>query len=304
MHIRGSKGEYPYDEGKNLLVMAVQYAYADDTGTHSGGTGGPAKFCSVLGYVASPRQWKAFRRDWKVALGDVCEFHAKEFFPRAAWRSSRNPYHGWSDYQAREFLNRLLKVIDTYALKPIGGAVDIAAYMSYPLEDRHYITGAVSYIHAAWNGADVVVREKLTQHQSSPDRPYAVVMPGIFVECLEGHNDKVWVTLDDQGTWEQRAKDYYDQYKEHASNGKRLIHFGFASSADELALQAADMYAYVWNAQLHGDLKSPDLIRAFEVLTRKKKNILVLTRSYLDRLAATRGQARDAAIARIREQLT
>lgn len=61
-------------------------------------------------------------------------------------------------------------------------------------------------------------------------------------------------------------------------------------------LQAADMYAYVWNRQLTGALNSEYLTRAFAVLTKKKKNIVVAGRRYFNGLISAGNRHRQAGI--------
>ena len=75
--LAGSRGPYPYHEGKHLIVAIDLYAYADESGIQ-----GSAPYCLMAGYIASPRRWKPFNAAWKATLEEygVPEFHAKDFF--------------------------------------------------------------------------------------------------------------------------------------------------------------------------------------------------------------------------------
>lgn len=280
VRVRGSRGDYPYDEGKHLIV-AVQFAYGDDSGTHQGPNG--ATHCLVAGYVASPRQWKLFRRDWRDALGNVEEFHAVEFFQRR--KSSGSPYRDWTDEQARMFLARLCVIIDKYALAPIGGAVKVSDFFAYSVEERRLLTGAVVLTNTHWHQGEFEVTQKTLEHMGSPNRPYFIVFPGFFVEAmLRSGDDQIHLVFDSQGDAEAHAKEHYDRFRKFAPGAERLSSITFASSKDELPLQAADLYAYTWHAKLSGRQLPPDLEMAFRVLTKKKPVVVVQGKDYLDKL--------------------
>ena len=116
MRLAGSRGEFPYDEGKHLIVIVEEFFYGDDAGTHS-----TAAYCLVGGYRASPRQWKKFRKEWQEALDDagVAEFHANVFFNRTVNKNPQeNPYLKWSEAKATAFRRCLLDIIHKRDIRP------------------------------------------------------------------------------------------------------------------------------------------------------------------------------------------
>ena len=118
----GSRGRYPYHEGKHLIVaLTEQFVYADESGTHVG-----AKHCLLGGYRASPRQWKKFDTDWQAILkGEGIDvFHSNVFFNRKVIKNPQeNPYLKWSDNRADNFLSGLLDVIVMRVVYPVGTSV-------------------------------------------------------------------------------------------------------------------------------------------------------------------------------------
>ena len=122
----GSKGDYPHDEGRHLIVVVKEFVYADEAGTHENAT-----YCLVAGYRASPRQWKKFKEEWQVALKDagVSVFHANVFFNRTINKDpEENAYLRWSAAKAEKFLQQLLDIIHKRQIHPVGCALHIPAF--------------------------------------------------------------------------------------------------------------------------------------------------------------------------------
>lgn len=288
MRLAGSRGEYPYHEGKHLIAM-VLHAYGDDSGTHR-----DAKFCLVLGYIGSPRQWKLFERDWRAALkmlpqieGKKPEFHAKEFFQRASWQSHDSPYHRWTERKADAFLTRLLDTIHRYRVEPIGGTANTQEFFAYSEDQRRYLTGAALITTTHWHENQLEIVDKLLEHQGAPSRPYFIVFPGFLLEAIRKSGNvgdcQVHVTLDRQPALEAKAGEVFDSFKKHCGlpEAVNLSDLIYAESQNKVGLQAADLYAYVWNRKLTGTM-TDQLLKAFKVLTKKKPNIIVAGKRYFD----------------------
>ena len=295
--LRGSSGDYPFHVGKHLLAM-VWFAYADDSGTHRDSV------CSVVaGYIGSPRQWKGMRRDWRQALGDIQEFHATDFFQPERWRSTKSPYHGWSDHRADSFLGSLLSVINQYGIIPIGGAVLTEAFFSYTAEDRVWLTGANLITMARMHEGEPEVIDKLAKHEGSPERPYFIIFPGFLVEALritsKKEKPRIHFYFDRQKDAEAHAKEAFDRFKERTSMPEKenLATITYAESVDEEGLQAADLYAYVWYRKLMNTM-NPRLERARRELSKKKSEIFIADKQYFDRMLAARDQHRAEGIRR------
>ncbi|MDP6372793.1 MAG: DUF3800 domain-containing protein [Vicinamibacterales bacterium] len=111
-------------------------AYCDESGIHD-----EAKFCVVVGFVASARNWQLFENRWANASGGV-DFHGKRFFARDKKGHRVKPYNGWSDERARDYLLGLVDVIQTAAfMTPIGAVVDVKAFFRLTEGERRFLTG-------------------------------------------------------------------------------------------------------------------------------------------------------------------
>ncbi len=63
-------------------------------------------------------------------------------------------------------------------------------------------------------------------------------------------------------------------------------------------IQAADLYAYLWNRNLIGKINTPHLERAFQRLTKKKPTMFVADKTFFDAMLARRNQHRAEGIRR------
>jgi len=220
------------------------------------------------------------------------EFHAKEFFQRARWQSHESPYYRWTEAKADAFLNRLLDTIHRHRVEPIGGAANTQDFFAYSEAQRRFLTGAalVTTTHPYGNQFEII--DKLLEHQGSPNRLYFVVFPGFLLEAIRKSGNlgdcQVHVTLDRQPALEAKAGEVFDSFKKYCGL-PQVANFGdliYAESQNKVGLQAADLYAYVWNRQLTGLSMTGQLSRAFQMLTRKKPNIMVADKKFFDSLLA------------------
>ena len=257
--------------------MAEWVAYGDETGTQAG-----SHYCALLGYVASPRQWKLFRRDWRTALGKVPEFHAIDFFQKKRWRSSKSPYHGWSEKKAKRFLDGLLRTINRYDLIPIGFAFHIEAFQALSLDERRRLTGAVrrNRIHPYRNTVEVT---STLVSSGAPEQPYFMGWHYLITEALNHSPPSVIVNFvfDSRLTIEARAHQTFDEIRSTGMPeiSKRLGLHSFGDSAKYEPLQAADLYAYVWNRALHWSLD--DLLKhALLKLVQKRDGMGIGDRNF------------------------
>jgi hypothetical protein len=277
-------------------------AYGDESGTQQG-----APFCLVLGYIASPRQWKLFRREWTGALSVLPEppndkqreFHAWEFFQRQAWESSRNPYHGWSDKKAADFLSDLLDAIHRYDLQPIGAAVNAADFFAYSEDQRRYLTGAALRLRTTWREDQFEVNERLLKHQSAPYRPYFVAFVGFLVDaiyaCSAAKEPEVQLSLDRKTESETRALEVFNSLKSTVPEAASLVSLTFEDSEKEQGLQAADLLAYAWYRELTSNVNST-LLRVLRSLTRKKAGIKAMNKKLFDSILEDAERDRNEAI--------
>ena len=276
--VRASKGDYPLDEGKHLIVAVEWTAYADESGTHEG-----SEYVSVLGYVASPSQWKKFRKDWRgITQGN--EFHGKEFFNPAAWRSSDSPYNGWTTRKAEKFIDRLVNTINRYRLCPVGFAYKTKDFLALDEEDRRYLTGAVRMNRAHLYQGKVETTSKLIS-TGAPSDLYLTGFHALLTEALKSSPRGAIVNyiFDRNKLREGLARQCFDWIKDSPSHPiyERMGLLSFGDSDKHEELQAADLYANVWNGILHGTYSDKELVeRAGAGLARKSDTLSVGDANY------------------------
>lgn len=86
----------------------------DDSGTHDG-----SHNCLIAGYWGSVKEWARLENQWKSVLQSeaIEEFKANEFWPRPAGKRI-GPYKTWTDARHREFIDRLLRIIESTRVYP------------------------------------------------------------------------------------------------------------------------------------------------------------------------------------------
>lgn len=268
MYPVGSRGDYPFDEGKHLVVVVEWWAYGDESGLGE-------KYCCVFGYVASPRQWRMLTREWRSVLRDVPEFHAKEFFQKASWQSSTSPYHGWTMKKARRYLNGLLRTIDGHDIRPIGFAYDTADFMALAEHDRRLLTGAINRTRSRVRKGRLEVTDKLMS-TGAPSEPYCLGFQYLITEALKASPPGTIVNyvFDRRKTREGWAFQTFDGIKEYSTEPivRRLGLLSFGDSEQYPPLQAADMIAYLANRTVHETVNNELVQRALDVLGQKQPN--------------------------------
>ena len=164
---QGSPWSYPYDKWRHLISGVKLLACADESGTH-----GNAKYCVISGYLASPRQWKLFEAQWRAVIGKypITDFHSKDFFGRQKTQG-HGQFDGWPNEQANQLIGELAEVIHQRRLKPVGGAIDIAAFNSFAKGERAFMTMA-----------DVSGLGKLAT-SGAPTRPYQLAFVTFMTEA-------------------------------------------------------------------------------------------------------------------------
>jgi hypothetical protein len=97
------------------------WGYFDASGTHDNldSQSRPSPSVSVAGYLATPKQWLQFDRDWKAILdgAGVPYFHATEFVARIG------VYKGWSEEKRDKFIKDLIQAIYNNVTYGVGMAV-------------------------------------------------------------------------------------------------------------------------------------------------------------------------------------
>lgn len=271
--LRGSKGKYPYVDGRHLIMVLEFYAYGDESGWQS-----ESPFCLVSGYVGSPRQWEIFKQEWNGILGEyeVNAFHARRFFGRNRQGGRLDEYANWSDEKAIAFLDRLTAAIDRRDIRAIGCAVNTADFIALGKGERRYITGAG---FRPWGFTLDTYEGVQWLASGGPSQPYYLAFQQCLMDGLAHvpREATVHFVFDHQNVLEDGAIKVFDDFKLHSPSEEGepkvgRLSFGFASSEPEI--QAADLFTYsVFSSLTREQDITPDRRRAFVALTRKRSGI-------------------------------
>jgi Protein of unknown function (DUF3800) len=125
--------------GKRRDIFVMLECYLDESGIHAG-----AKVCVVAGFYGTQHAWRKFENQWKRIISNHPEltdgFHAKPFFRRENGKRV-GVYENWSDEKARNFQSRLVQVITSNRVFPIGFGVVVKDFLDLPLHSRQWFTG-------------------------------------------------------------------------------------------------------------------------------------------------------------------
>jgi hypothetical protein len=264
--IRGSRGKYPYHEGKHLVAVLDLYAYADDSGLH-----GNASYCLLAGYIASPRQWSLFSHEWQAILKDfgVSDFHAKGFFSPVA-RRAHDVYRTWDNDKAEQFISRLTKVINEHRLYPLGCAVNVPDFFTFTIGERRFLTGGI------WNAKKGVFKTT-----GKPSAPYFAAFTYFVRVALDQTPEgaRLHLVFDRQNVMESRACNTLEEMIAMPNllpGSEKLGSISYYISPQEPALQAADLYTYGWQDYCTKNHSSSFLLKlAMSQLTIKDRGMSI-----------------------------
>lgn len=233
--VRASKGKYPYNRGKHILAILNLYAYADESGMHEN-----PLFFVLGGYIASPRQWDFFCKDWQKVLNSfsVHAFHAKDFFQLKA-RQMHKRYNKWSEDQNRLFISELSKAVNSHKLYPIGCAIDVKAFNSFTIGERRYLTGG------NWDA-----KKRRFTTSGKPSVSYLAAFHYYVRAVLDRTPDKAKLHLvfDYQNVMKSKARQTFNEMAALPSlmqGHEKLDSINYFYSSDKPQLQAADLFTYV-----------------------------------------------------------
>ncbi|HYP25074.1 MAG TPA: DUF3800 domain-containing protein [Blastocatellia bacterium] len=99
-------------------------AYFDESGMHTGGSGGASRMAVVAGFVAKDEQWAKLSDEWKVVLGRK---HI-DCFDMNKFEGGYGPFAGMDDNDKGVLLDQLLSLIDVRATAGIAGGLLISDY--------------------------------------------------------------------------------------------------------------------------------------------------------------------------------
>ena len=200
-------------------------------------------------------------------------FHSKDFFPHKA-RKYDEIYKSWSDDKAYQFIFELTKATNDHAIHPIGCAIDIAAFNSFTIGERRFLTAGI------WDSKKHCF---LTNHNGKPSAPYFAAFQYVVRNALDRTPPKARLnlTFHYQQQMEPYAHNAYEAWgavPRHQSDLAKLGILGYEVADNRPPLQLADLYTYGWyNFCVNGYVKSNNtLINLAMTLLNKKENGLAL----------------------------
>jgi hypothetical protein len=304
--IASGRGEFPYERGKHLIVASVMHTFGDESGIERNAT-----YCIIAGYIAAPKQWAKFRRQWRRILRKyhVPEFHAWDFY-QPERRKRTEHYHGWSEEKECEFLAALLRTINECDIRPIGVAIHVPSFNAFDHDERRYLSGGLLATHAFGHpdGSTVVLKEDF-KSSGAPSRPYMAIFQRFVGEALLKAPSKTTVhfTFDIQNLLAPRAiETFHEQFKSghlppHLEAKAGTIRY--AKSIEEEPLQAADLCAYFWNRELNKSVRGRLLRQTAEAFAVKSHCMTVFNREHLQKILDSTLDDAVAQIKRVQERL-
>lgn len=205
---RGWTNLFDFAPKGSRYLMAVS-AFFDESGTHGAASG----YTVMGGLMGDEDQWKAFDIAWCRVLNSfgLSDFHAKEYFgPRAVKQTITDP---------RGLPQQLLRVISDVDLHPTLHTLDNAEHKAKKL------AGKTSYSY------------------------YGQCFSACLGECLKAmaryYPDKKLRVIVEHGHLNQGAANEIFKHMRSTLSGRLLDYCIAARKKDYIALQAADLYAYL-----------------------------------------------------------
>lgn len=289
------------------MSVATLRAFGDESGINNTGD-----WVIIAGYVGSPKVWAKFRKDWATTLRKygVPEFHGVEFFPRQR-REHVDWYSGWSDQKASVFLGHLLRHLNAHYVRTIGAAVKVSDWEALNHSQRRFLSGGIINMQARIEEDGNVSLAGAFRTDGAPSRPYMPALHGFITEALLATPDDGTLTqiiLDRHRTYENGALQVFDQQFASADAAerppgleRRLGDLSYADSAREEALQAADLYTYLWNRALRERVNSALLRQAYDGVNRPRQSRLrVMDKRHFDNALRSLGDDASRQIRRLK----
>lgn len=205
--------------GATERLMAMLYAYFDESGTHAG-----SKVIAIAGWLAPESMWIKFQREWKRVLDSkgIEYFHMNEYeHGDPGVKPEPQPPYNWDKAERITFLRRLIDIVRNRTQFSVSFATDTS---DYPALAARVVAPPSAYAWCATRCLKGIVQ--WCEYQGHAE-PIAYVF-----EDGAGHNGELEKLRDDiMGSAELKA--YY-----------RMGSLGFADKETLNPLQAADMLAY------------------------------------------------------------
>ena len=262
-------GRLVHPKDGHRKVFCVLHAYLDDSGTHNS-----SPVCVVAGYFGTEEHWEAFDREWRKTLDDngQKEFHANRFWSHVRGSSRQHSaelkgvseYRGWDKERCDRFVGRLLSIIESHRVFPIGCAVAMEQWKSLTQDERAVLTGA-----------KYDSRGKLTT-TGAPNKTYFLPFRYSILAAIDHctGEERLHCSFDRNDSFSNYALEYFQTMKGLRFEGyRRLGEIFFPGSEDATPIQAADLLAYEWNQYARQRLEADwGAVNLSPILSRAIKN--------------------------------
>ena len=226
--------------------------YGDESGLDE-----RAAYFLMGGLLGAPLDWQKTRSEWRKVLRrfGVRSFHSNDFF------GSRGQYRDWAESRRDSFLDSLLNVLSGNRVTPLGCAIHIGDYRGLTNNERRILSGAHSKTRLTLRRTDTNQPSvtRIERNIEGPDAQSQVYRTGFnyflgAVVFKSPAGRSIDVVLDRHETFATGASDYFRKRREGCSypEGQTLWGLDFVASADEPAIQAADLYVHIAARKLNG----------------------------------------------------
>lgn len=220
-------------------LIAVFKVYIDESGIHDG-----SPVVTVAAYIARPKQWEAFTKEWVPAIRPIKVYHAAD----AA--NCQGEFKGWTPDDVAALAKRVLPIIPKHALRAVAVGIQMDDYRA-ALQDKPHLRQLLGEPYGAclhW-ALSIILRAK-AQHGNREQIAFFHEQNNFSGEALRVYEESI-------ARW---------QVGVNAS-------FAFGSKQKYVPLQAADIYAYEANKRLR-DRNRPNR-RALDALIPDKTKAML-----------------------------
>ncbi len=249
--------------------MARIIAYGDESGLDE-----KASYFLMGGFMGTPLDWCTTKSQWREALSrfGVPEFHSVDFF---------NPHENFFFLTASErdsLLDSLLRILGSGRVTPIGCAIHKNDFLELAKGERRILSGAQvkTRLRLRRHDATQLFGTRMKSWLEGPDAEKQVYRVGFnyylnAVAYNSPPNSSVELSLDRHENLSSGARGYFEQRRKGRmySGGQVLRCLEFVDSANEPAVQAADLYVHVASRQLNKHRMDSRRKRAWEALCDK-----------------------------------
>lgn len=196
--------------------VAVFKVYIDESGVHD-----TSPVVTVAAYLARPKQWEAFTKEWVRAIKPIKVYRASD----AA--TCHGEFEGWTPSQVAEMAKRVLPIIPKHTASAVAVAIHLGDYAE-AVKDKPDVREAIG-------------------------EPYGACLQWVLTTLLRakaeyGNREQI-AFFHERNDFHADAMRAFDYVVERWNIGARCS-LTFGSKERYVPLQAADIYAYEANKRL------------------------------------------------------